>query len=82
MHATLNEGTRPANAASEDRTHDLRIMRPTRCQLRYRRRCEHFNVFPSNAGVSTLEPERATGEEAAKQGGDLAAVGVNAECGE
>ena len=24
-------------AASEDRTHDLRIMRPTRCQLRYRR---------------------------------------------
>ena len=28
-----------AHAASEDRTHDLRIMRPTRCQLRYRRRC-------------------------------------------
>ena len=27
------------NAASEDRTHDLRIMRPTRCQLRYRRPC-------------------------------------------
>ena len=27
------------NAASEDRTHDLRIMRPTRCQLRYRRQC-------------------------------------------
>ena len=26
-----------ANAASEDRTHDLRIMRPARCQLRYRR---------------------------------------------
>ena len=25
------------NAASEDRTHDLRIMRPTRCQLRYSR---------------------------------------------
>ena len=25
------------NAASEDRTHDLRIMRPTRYQLRYRR---------------------------------------------
>ena len=24
-------------AASEDRTHDLRIMGPTRCQLRYRR---------------------------------------------
>ena len=24
------------DAASEDRTHDLRIMRPTRCQLRYR----------------------------------------------
>ena len=29
--------TNMANAASEDRTHDLRIMRPTRCQLRYRR---------------------------------------------
>ena len=28
------------NAASEDRTHDLRIMRPTRCQLRYRRSCK------------------------------------------
>ena len=25
------------SAASEDRTHDLRIMRPMRCQLRYRR---------------------------------------------
>ena len=25
------------NAASEDRTHDLRIMRPTHCQLRYHR---------------------------------------------
>ena len=25
------------NAASEDRTHDLRVMRPTRCQLRYSR---------------------------------------------
>ena len=29
----------PGHAASEDRTHDLRIMRPTRYQLRYRRRC-------------------------------------------
>ena len=28
----------PGHAASEDRTHDLRIMRPTRYQLRYRRR--------------------------------------------
>ena len=27
------------NAASEDRTHDLRIMRPTRYQLHYRRHC-------------------------------------------
>ncbi len=27
------------NAVSEDRTHDLRIMRPTRCQLRYHRLC-------------------------------------------
>jgi hypothetical protein len=29
--------TEASNAASEDRTHDLRSMRPTRCQLRYRR---------------------------------------------
>ena len=29
------------NAAGEDRTHDLRIMRPTRCQLRY---CRHANM--------------------------------------
>ena len=29
------------NAAGEDRTPDLRIMRPTRCQLRYRRMCLH-----------------------------------------
>ena len=29
--------TKRKNAASEDRTHDLRIMRPTRCQLRYSR---------------------------------------------
>ena len=28
---------RGSYAASEDRTHDLRIMRPTRCQLRYSR---------------------------------------------
>ena len=27
----------PTNAASEDRTHDLGIMRPTRYQLRYSR---------------------------------------------
>ena len=33
------------NAASEDRTHDLRIMRPTRCQLRYRRRILTFTIF-------------------------------------
>ena len=32
------------NAASEDRTHDLRIMRPTRCQLRYRRRILTFTI--------------------------------------
>jgi hypothetical protein len=29
------------NAAGEDRTPDLRIMRPTRCQLRYCRMCLH-----------------------------------------
>ena len=31
------------NAAGEDRTHDLRIMRPTRCQLRYCR-LVYFNL--------------------------------------
>ena len=31
------------SAASEDRTHDLRIMRPTRCQLRYRR-CSYLEI--------------------------------------
>jgi hypothetical protein len=30
------------NAAGEDRAHDLRIMRPTRCQLRYCRSCLHL----------------------------------------
>jgi hypothetical protein len=41
--APLSQSASPAiriptkHAASEDRTHDLRIMRPTRCQLRYRR---------------------------------------------
>ena len=43
--ALLSQSASPAiriptkHAASEDRTHDLRIMRPTRCQLRYRRSC-------------------------------------------
>ena len=32
----LNDHRHPV--AGEDRSHDLRIMRPTRCQLRYRRR--------------------------------------------
>ena len=31
------------NAAGEDRTPDLRIMRPTRCQLRY---CRHGMFIP------------------------------------
>ena len=34
------------NAAGEDRTPDLRIMRPTRCQLRYCRSC--FRVLSRN----------------------------------
>ena len=34
--ASIGRGQKEG-AASEDRTHDLRIMRPTRCQLRYRR---------------------------------------------
>ena len=33
----LSSHRRKITAASEDRTHDLRIMRPTRCQLRYSR---------------------------------------------
>ena len=33
------------NAAGEDRTPDLRIMRPTRCQLRYCRMCWHCGRF-------------------------------------
>ena len=33
-------------AVSEDRTHDLRIMRPTRCQLRYHRfRCDYLSIL-------------------------------------
>ena len=35
------ERIRPINnAAGEDQTHDLRIMGPTRCQLRYHRTCD------------------------------------------
>ena len=33
------------DAASEDRSHDLRIMGPTRCQLRYRRLNVVFHVW-------------------------------------
>ena len=36
----LTQGLRRNNAAGEDRTPDLRIMRPTRCQLRYCHSCE------------------------------------------
>ena len=36
---TKGRSAPPFNAASEDRTHDLRILGPTRCQLRYRRHC-------------------------------------------
>ena len=31
------DANKKLNAVSEDRAHDLRIMRPTRCQLRYHR---------------------------------------------
>ena len=43
------------NAASEDRTHDLRIMRPTRCQLRYSR----LEMYPTLQEVCT-EPVAET----------------------
>ena len=33
----LESHARKTYTVSEDRTHDLRIMRPTRCQLRYHR---------------------------------------------
>ena len=33
------ENSKKTHAVSEDRTHDLRIMRPTRYQLRYHRHC-------------------------------------------
>ena len=41
------------HAASEDRPHDLRIMRPTRCQLRYRRlgNIEQSLSFCTNASA-------------------------------
>ena len=39
LRGAINRATAACrrNAASEDLTHDLRIMRPTRCQLRYSR---------------------------------------------
>ena len=37
--------------ASEDRTHDLRIMRPTRCQLRYRHRLSHASGRKPESGA-------------------------------
>ena len=46
-HRAMHDATKQfcKNAASEDRTHDLRIMRPTRCQLRYRRHAmRHLRV--------------------------------------
>jgi hypothetical protein len=39
------------NAASEDRTHDLRIMRPARYQLRYRR----YGNSPTQMSAASLE---------------------------
>ena len=42
--------TETKSATSEDRTHDLKIMRPTRCRLR-RRRCLFYG-----ASVKLLEP--------------------------
>ena len=42
-------------AAGEDRTHDLRIMRPTRCQLRY---C-HDENFAKLGASSRMRPARS-----------------------
>ena len=38
------------NVAGEDRTHDLRIMRPTRCQLRY---CHSPKLYVLRTGKRT-----------------------------
>ena len=42
LRGAINRATAACrrNAASEDQTHDLRIMGPTRYQLRYSRRCK------------------------------------------
>ena len=49
------QSTSDLNAASEDRTHDLRIMRPTRCQLRYSR----LNVCPILPATQIISPPRS-----------------------
>ena len=45
-------------AASEDRTHDLRIMRPTRYQLRYRRFCKRHALLNAEARLLRVTPAR------------------------
>ena len=59
-----------SSAVSEDRTHDLRIMRPTRCQLRYHRMPERLlprerrshaqngQEVPATGAASTCEARR------------------------
>ena len=43
-----------AHAASEDRSHDLRIMRPTRYQLRYHRLTESARYTSHGGGRETI----------------------------
>ena len=63
IHATTQDARGPPTnvaqtAVSEDRTHDLRIMRPTRCQLRYDRHAQIAScvLIALAIGSSTLPP--------------------------
>ena len=63
-------------AASEDRTHDLRIMRPTRYQLRYRRSGVRFFVFPSINRAMNAASQAGTRPTRRAQSGESATCGV------
>ena len=54
----LNATQMHKDAASEDRTHDLRIMRPTRYQLRYRRFCKRHALLNAEARLLRVTPAR------------------------
>ncbi len=63
------------DAASEDRTHDLRIMRPTRCQLRYSRlAAKTFNLAQSQCYAPCAIQSRTYGLEDGMRLGQSASV--------